>query len=1257
MAHRDPSERINYLTALCRTVPYHIVEAVLREPSERSIVPLSLEGTVMFADLVGFTSMCEGLATSGQEGLSRLGIILSGLFEQLLEEAVFPYRGYVVHFGGDSMTVVFRDEEHALRAAAAALTAERLMHGEVGRLVGSKNRALMLRTGLASGNVRIPIIGDMAQRLAVCSGPVAHRALAMQNVAPPNAVMVDASTLALLEGDVEVIDRKAEGALLRALRRWPTAVTVEELGDRVKTQADEKIALLEPFVPAALAGRLMSMPVEWRIEGELRSMVIMFTELWGLDETSASNLDLATDICRSMARAFRKYGGVISKVDLAKRGHRMMVLFGLHRPADNDPERAVLAALEATTRVRGFTAANNLGLSIRTGIHAGRVYFGAIGSSHKHDITIVGDAVNTAARATSVAEPFEILVTDAVLQPLRRELEFSPRAPILVKGKSEPLALSAIHSASPSSAHYVRKRAKVRPLAGREQEITELRAALECALAGAGSVLGICGERGSGKSALLAHVVNHAVERGVEGIVGRCRYATRSEPLAPAATMFAAFLGIGEHDSEVDRRERIRTGLAPYRLERGAPELMALLQPVRRPDGTTETLIDLADSDAREGVLGSIVEFVGKRIAQEPLIYLLEDLQLADSLTLQLVARLAPFAGTGKFLFLTTFRPDPVLREVRQAFGQEWQLANLGVQAVEELVRRELGVAQIDPDLLVFLWQRTEGNPGHVIEIVRFLQERALLRVRGERVSPAEPGLSMLEDVVPGTLAQVALARLDELGAVERRVLRVASAIGRRFGRAVLEVAAAMELKTDHVNEAVETLQGQGVIVPSAHEHEGLMFRDSVTRAVTYGTIPDAERRALHRRIADAMENVVDGGGQSVAMLAMHRERAGQDLQALLGYERAARSAMRSGLEREVMDLVDSWERVFGRLVEEDRPEPLQHVRMRMLRFVAASRRGHPAQTVRLGRQLLADQGAYLDPGMRLTLDFWMGQAQLAMADWDKAQTRLARVLDVAQEPVMQAEAHRLLARIAVGRGQIDVARQELCEAAQRLGVDDLRQARLRLVELELAGLAGHRDEAETLARNLHEVARSHRQAVLNAETLLALGRARLACDAVDEGSRALHEAVEAFRSAARPHGEAQALAGLGRALMWSGRLDEARRVLEKGLALAEDVDDRLTVAEIQVFLGAAIGWTRDPAEGMALSLRGFETAVRIHWVDLEVTTALVLLRTAELQNDVDTRERALATIRRLGRDLQAPLFRRLWREHQERMRLVGHVT
>ncbi|HEX7667342.1 MAG TPA: adenylate/guanylate cyclase domain-containing protein, partial [Polyangiaceae bacterium] len=453
------------MRALCRTVPWPIVESVLAGQAELALAQRS-EGSLLNADLVGFTSLCEEAAAGGQQRLEGLTTSLNRLFAKLLEEALFPYGGLVMQFGGDSVTAIFRGEDHAFRAAAAALHAQQIMKDDDFGLGDVGGRRLLLRVGIASGEITMPIVGDVVRRTMVCAGIAAHRAVAHEHRATPGTVLADVAILERLRDRARIGEISGDAGVLLGLNEWPKkqppAVLPPEFGENIEA----KIALLEPFVPAPLAARLRTTPEGWRIDGELRKVVIVFADIIGVDHEVPPEVQL--NLSRSALRSYRKFGGTVAKVNLAGNGQRVMVLFGLHMPSGHDAERAVLAALEATARVKGFLSAIGSPLQIRSGIHSGQVYFGAFGSDLRHDVTVVGDAVNTAARIAEAAGAFDILVTEETMQSIAEDFVTSARPPIRVRGKQETLAVRSVHSTSDGSARYMQTRKKQRILSGRD---------------------------------------------------------------------------------------------------------------------------------------------------------------------------------------------------------------------------------------------------------------------------------------------------------------------------------------------------------------------------------------------------------------------------------------------------------------------------------------------------------------------------------------------------------------------------------------------------------------------------------------------------------------------------------------------------------------------------------------------------------------------------------------------------------------------
>ncbi len=1205
-------DRVTYLRALSRTVPPTIVDWVLTHGTE--LAPSQqCDGTLLNADLVGFTSICEEVATAGPDQLESLTSSLNRLFTRLLEEALFPYGGLVMQFGGDSITALFRGDDHMFRAAAAALHAQKIMRSDDFGLKDVNGRRLVLRVGIAQGVVTMPIVGDVVRRGVVCAGMAAHRAVTHQHRATPGTVLADLSIAERLRDRARVGETSGDAAVLLDLLSWPERQPIPKLPENLAENVEAKIALLEPFVPAPLAARLRTTPEGWRIEGELRKVVVLFADITGIDHEVAPEVQL--NLSRSAIRSYRKYGGIVAKVNLADEGQRVMVLFGLHMPSQHDAERAVLAALEATARVKGYLSGIGSTIGVRSGVHVGQVYFGAFGSEHRHDITVVGDAVNTAARVAESAGPFEVLVTEEALSTISEEFVTSARPPIRVRGKQDLLAVRSVHSAAEGAAHYMQSRRKQRILSGREREMETLRELAARASAGNGVMVGIAGERGYGKSAVLSLIVDEWISRGGIGMLGRCRYATKTEPLAPVVSMFTAFLGITASASDDDRNDRIRHGLEPFRLSAGAPELMALLQPVRRPDGAHEAIVDLADVDARERVLASIVEFVDRRVEQERLLYVIEDVHLADSLTLDLVTRMSGIARDRPFLFLATYRTEPTVANLRRTFDEEIALGPLKMNQLEELMLRELVAESIEPGLLAFVERRTHGNPGHVVDIVRFLRDRELLAMRGGTVRLPEGGLSLLDDVVPNTAESAALAQLDGLGEIERRLARTASAIGGSFSRELLEDVARIDVDPTLLGSAVERLEAGHLFQQEANDR-GYAFRDEVTRATAYRTLPEDRRRETHRRIADALEARPDlDYARDAPILAAHRERAAQWPEAAVWYGRSARFALRAMLNDEARYFVDRWEQCAERSPADSISQETR-AQIALVKLIASGRVRKPTAVLALDARI-KEMNTELSDHAKLAIDYWVGCALAWSGRDEEARPRLRSVWEAAEDRGMRFDAGLELAQSYARRGEITEAGQWLDHCTELTFIDPVKKGTIDVMQ---AGLASETDELEParhVCARVRDDARSRGHIGLAA---LAASRAAW-CDLELRYFDTAREGFESARLLTRSLGSwekyARETTRIGETLLWQGRAQEAVSVLEEALRLSRDADDPIAIAEATVHLGAAIALSRDPVEGSALCDQGVLLAKKVAASEALAASTLHRLRIALVREDL----------------------------------------
>lgn len=1242
LSKRRLADRQAYLAALCRTVPYHVVESVLADPTADAAGERRFDGTVMFVDLVGFTSMCEAWAGVGEAGLSRLSQVLDRFFTVLLEQAIFPYRGYVVQFGGDSVTVVFHGADHAWRAAASALRARTLTE-TVGRESGEPAELLRVRVGLASGDVRLPILGDDTQRGVIVAGTPAHRAVELQGKAEPSGVQLDVNTAALV-GDAAIgSPAPDDGFVLEDLKRWPPRDPIPELDGRIEEDTERKIELLAPFVPPPLAARLKSMPDGWRIDGELRRVTVVFCEVTGLAGTGLR--EEARHLARAGLRSFRRYGGVLTKADVAVDGHRMMAVFGLHAPTDNDAERALLSALETTATFQSAAARWELPLSFKVGVHTGPVYFGAIGSSYRHDVTVVGDTVNVAARIAHAAERFQVLASEDVLDDVQGVFQYTSLDPVRGKGKRESVRVAAVHAPAGERAHYLQRRKRQRYVAGRSREAESLTTLVGHALDGQGRVLGICGEAGAGKSFILSSLIDRWVDGGGLGLLGRCRYAQQSVPLAPVSMMFDSFLGLAPDDSEGVRSARAEAALS--RLDLGAHHAV-LAEFLRRDPADESTAIGRRrfSVDAREPLLDAIEAFVRARVREEPLLYVLEDAQWADEVTLEMATRLARFERGQRFCFVVTYRPDAALEGLQKLLDKETVLERLSLRQSAELVRHLLGATTVDDVVASFLWQRSQGNPGQLSELVRFLRDRSLLQVRAGAVVVPAPGIGLLEDAVPATLAQLTLARLDQLGELERRLIRTASAIGQSFPRAILGEVVTDDLDEERLETGVVALLDEGVLVQEPSTRPAYRFREDVTRAVAYRLIPSEDRREVHRRIADALEKVQGPDkNKSAVTLALHRERAGELAKAAEWYGRAIQLAALAGLDVETRDLVVRWEEVVAGLPPDERPAKAVQARMAVRKLIATARRGSPTETLEQARRIRSAHWGVLDAAGKSLVDLWLADALLALGQPDQANARLERVYASVADAKVRAEAARLLGTVHARGERYDDAMSWLDKATELLDDDGNRTQRVELDRAALLAASGRLDEARARYASVRDAAQRRDHVRVSALALRGVAECDFLAGDVDVALDGFRSAIAVARALGSRASEAVEELMLGRCLLWAQRADEAKPHLERAVSLSRDLGHKLVEAEAIVELGAAIGLTEDLAEGTALVEEGFRRAVRGDLRFAEISADLHLLRLAVLRYDVSAVREQLSRCGAHEGHFQAPVFDRAYDE------------
>ena len=556
-----------------------------------------------------------------------------------------------------------------------------------------------------------------------------------------------------------------------------------------------------------------------RLTGERKPVTALFADVVGstamaerMDpEDWTSMMNQAFDL---MSRAVFRYEGTIAQLQ----GDAMVAFFGAPVAHEDDPERAVLAALdmiEATQEfARELRQEHGIDFRIRAGINTGPVIVGNVGSDLRYEYTALGDAMNTAARMQAAAEPGTVIVTDATLRLAPEAFDAADLGEIEVKGKTDRVHAHRIvgRRVTPGRRRGLERMGLDSPMVGRAAPLAILTGLLDVARAGRGRIAFVIGEPGIGKSRLLAELRRAAtvggatVTAGADGkaagaaaasaagwVEGRCVSYGRNLPYHLLIDLVRSALDVPFVASEADSRAALDRKLGELLGEDApdaAPYLAHLLTLPLRPDEAARAKIPPEVLQAR--YIAATHRVLRALASRGPLVVVAEDLHWADPASVSVVQQLLPLASQLPILFIGAMRAETdsagwaLLGAAREAFGaamSEIRLEPLDAAQSRELVSNLLEIESLPAAIRDLILARAEGNPFFVEEVVRMLVDGGVIVAQGNRWVATEAVSTI---AIPETLHGLLLARIDQLPDDAKRSLRVAAVIGRQFPVRVL---------------------------------------------------------------------------------------------------------------------------------------------------------------------------------------------------------------------------------------------------------------------------------------------------------------------------------------------------------------------------------------------------------------------------------------------------------------------------------------
>ena len=791
------------------------------------------DGTAVFVDISGFTKLSERLARKGREGAEQITEAIGSSFEAILAVA-YDNGGSLLKFGGDALLMWFEGEGHAARACRATVLMRRVLR-EVGRIeVPGAKVTLRMTQGVHSGRFHFFAVGSSHFEFLPV-GPAWSRLVAMEHGADAGEIVVSPETAVLLQ--VRCLgDPKGPGTILR----------------REPTSHREKLPLMpRPKMAAATIAQCLPVAVRAHVlagggTSEHRPVTIAFVHFEKTDamlerDGPGATAEALHQLVSIVEAATDKHGVSLLASDVDADGGKLILTAGAPSIAGDDEERMLLA-------LRSIVDAR-LSIPIRIGVHRGSVFAGDIGPFYRRTYTVMGDAVNLSARLMAKAEPGHIYATADVLDRSNTLFATTELPPFAVKGKAQPIQAWSVGRAVGSRKRNVSLERL--PLIGRDAELALLRDALASARSGAGRLIDIVGELGTGKTRLLQALREEAT--GMRVLSVTCEAYSAATPYAVWRELLREFMDIRRDDPDALVAERIER-----EVKNRIPDLTPWLPLIGIAFGveiaSTPEVEMLAENNRRPKLHEAVGRFL-EVMMPDPLFGEIENAQHMDVASAKLLSFVAG-----------TCHARPWLIGVARRTSESGFVA----PDLPTVVRVELE-ALTPEDALRFTKLATERNPLpiHVLEIVarrsggnpQFLRDLLHSAVHSGGVH----GL-------PDSAESAAMSRIDALAPEDRALVRRASVFGLTF----------------HPRMLAWFADEDGALQPDAEtwkrlhqlfeqEADGyIRFRRSLLRDAAYEGLPYKLRRRLHRLVATRLEAEFENPEESADILSLHYVVAGE---------------------------------------------------------------------------------------------------------------------------------------------------------------------------------------------------------------------------------------------------------------------------------------------------------------------------------------------------------------------------------------------
>jgi class 3 adenylate cyclase/predicted ATPase len=706
-------------------------------------------------------------------------------------------------------------------------------------------------------------------------------------------------------GMSEYAERFAESDVDTSVLRDLTDQDLKELGVSLGHRRKMLRAIAELTGAAPTSPQPALTEPKTQDTAERRQVTVMFSDLAGSTALSArmDPEDLREVISayqKCVASTVQRFGGFVAKYI----GDGVLVYFGYPQAHEDDAERAVRAGLELVAAVAGLKT--RASLQTRVGIATGLVVVGdLVGSGEAQERGIVGETPNLAARLQGIAEPNMVVIAEATRSLLGNLFELQDLGAKDLKGIAGPVrAWAALRASSAEGRFEALHATGLTALVGREEELELLLRRWSRAKSGEGQVVLLSGEAGIGKSRLTAALLERLASEPHTRLRYFCSPQHTDSAFYPIISQMERAAGFVHDDTAQAKLDKLDAVLAQSFTPRQDVALFAEM--LSLPNDGRYPAPELTPQQRRQQTLEALTAQIEALTRQNPVLMIFEDAHWTDPTSLEVFGRAVDRIATLRVLLIVTFRPEFEAPWIGRPHVTALTINRLAQRDIDAMIDRVVGNKLLPTSVRQDIIERTDGIPLFVEEMTKAVLE-AGSESEARQTAGAVPSPAL---TVPASLHASLMARLDRLGPA-KEVAQIGAAIGREFSHAML--AAVVRKPEAELGSALDRLIAAGLLFrQGVPPHATYLFKHALVQDAAYGTLLREPRRALHARIAEALESqFAETAETQPELLARHCTEAGLiEKAAGLWGKAGQRSLERSALVEAVAQLTRALDQI-----------------------------------------------------------------------------------------------------------------------------------------------------------------------------------------------------------------------------------------------------------------------------------------------------------------------------------------------------------